>query len=367
MALGNLVFVGTYTEPIRFGTGQVLEAKGEGIYSFRFDPETSRLTPHGLTTNVRNPSYLCFESKGHYLYCVNELKEFQGEASGSVSAFRIDQETGSLTYLNSRSTYGTDPCHIVLDRTGKFVAVANFMSGSVCVLPILADGSVGESSCFIQHDGSSVLPQRQTGPHAHGVEFDAAGKFVFVPDLGMDKVMIYRFDSRHGTLTPGDVLSIATAPGAGPRQLVMHPNNSYAYLINELNSTMTAFGYDARRGVLTELQTVSTLPQEYSEHSSCAEVQITPDGRFLYGSNRGHDSIVIYSIANDGLLRLVGHESTRGCIPRNFEIDRSGSFLVAANQDTGNLVMFRINKLTGNLTAIGESATVPTPICVRFL
>ena len=284
-----------------------------------------------------------------------------------MSAFRNDQETGSLTYLNSRSTYGTDPCHIVLDRTGKFVAVANFMSGSVCVLPILADGSVGESSCFIQHDGSSVLPQRQTGPHAHGVEFDAAGKFVFVPDLGMDKVMIYRFDSRHGTLTPGDFRSIATVPGAGPRQLVMHPSNSYAYLINELNSTMSAFGYDARKGVLSELQTVSTLPQEYSEHSSCAEVQVTPDGRFLYGSNRGHDSIVIYSIANDGLLRLVGHESTRGCIPRNFEIDRSGSFLVAANQDTGNLVMFRINKLTGNLTAIGESVTVPTPICVRFL
>jgi len=180
-------------------------------------------------------------------------------------------------------------------------------------------------------------------------------------------VMIYRFDSRHGTLTPGDFRSIATVPGAGPRQLVMHPSNSYAYLINELNSTMSAFGYDARKGVLSELQTVSTLPQEYSEHSSCAEVQVTPDGRFLYGSNRGHDSIVIYSIANDGLLRLVGHESTRGCIPRNFEIDRSGSFLVAANQDTGNLVMFRINKLTGNLTAIGESVTVPTPICVRFL
>jgi 6-phosphogluconolactonase len=367
MTLPNLVFVGTYTEPIRFGTGQILEGKGEGIYSFRFDPKTGQLTPHGLTTNVRNPSYLCFDSKDQYLYCVNELKEFQGEASGSVSAFRVDQETGSLTYLNSRSTHGTDPCHIVLDRTGKFVAVANFMSGSVCLLPILADGSVGESSCFIQHCGSSVHPQRQTGPHAHGVEFDAAGKFVFVPDLGIDKVMIYRFDSRHGTLTPGDFRSITTVPGAGPRQLVMHPSNSYSYLINELNSTMTAFGYDARKGVFTELQTVSTLPQEYSEHSFCAEVQITPDGRFLYGSNRGHDSIVIYSIANNGLLRHVGHESTRGCIPRNFEIDRSGSFLVAANQDTGNLVMFRINKLTGNLTAIGESATVPTPICVRFL
>jgi 6-phosphogluconolactonase len=367
MTPGNLVFVGTYTEPIRFGTGQVLEGKGEGIYSFTFNPESGQLTPHGLTANVRNPSYLCFDSKGHFLYCVNELKEFQGEAGGSVSAFRIDQETGSLTYLNSRSTRGTDPCHIALERTGKFVAVANFMSGSVCVLPILADGSVGESTCFIQHDGSSIHPQRQTGPHAHAVVFDAAGKFVFVPDLGMDKVMIYRFDPRHGTLTPGDVPSIATAPGAGPRQLVMHPNNSYAYLINELNSTMVAYGYDARKGALTELQTVSTLPQEYAEHSSCAEVQITPDGRFLYGSNRGHDSIVIYAIGSDGLLSLVGHESTRGCIPRNFEIDRTGSFLVAANQDTDNLVTFRIDKMTGNLTAIGDSVTVLTPICVRFL
>jgi 6-phosphogluconolactonase len=241
------------------------------------------------------------------------------------------------------------------------------MSGSVCVLPILADGSVGESTCFIQHNGSSIHPQRQAGPHAHAVEFDVAGKFAFVADLGMDKVMIYRFDPRHGTLTPGDVPSIATAPGAGPRQLVMHPNNSYAYLINELNSTMVAYGYDARKGALTELQTVSTLPQESAEHSSCAEVQITSDGRFLYGSNRGHDSIVIYAIGNDGLLSLVGHESTRGCIPRNFEIDRTGSFLVAANQDTDNLVMFRIDKMTGTLTAIGESVTVLTPICVRFL
>jgi 6-phosphogluconolactonase len=284
-----------------------------------------------------------------------------------VSAFRIDQETGALTYLNSKATHGTDPCHLIVDKSGRFVLVANFMSGSVCVLPILADGSLGDDTAFIQHEGSSVDPRRQAGPHAHAVELDAAGRFVFVPDLGLDKVMIYELDRTNGTLTPAATPSVSTAPGAGPRQLVMHPKGGYAYLINELNSTMTAFRYDAETGALEPLQTLSTLPEGYAGPTSCAEVQIAPDGSHLYGSNRGHDSIVIYAIDQaTGRLTLVGHESTRGHIPRNFEVHPSGLFLVAANQDTDNLVMFRIDPASGKLEATGQSIEAPTPICVRF-
>ncbi len=366
MIANSLVYVGTYTEPIRFGTGQLLEGKGEGIYAFELDRERGKLTPHGLTRDVRNPSYLCFDRDRRHLYAVNELKEFEGKPTGAVSAFGIDQETGALVFLNSRSTGGTDPCHLAVDRTGKFVAVANFMSGSVSVFPVLSDGSLGEACSFIQHEGSSVDPVRQRGPHAHAIEFDTSGQFVFVPDLGLDKVLIYRLDQLSGKLTPGDPPWISTAGGAGPRQLVMHPNNVHAYLINEINSTMTAYRFDSAHGTFAELQTVSTLPDAYQDHSTCAEVQITADGRFLYGSNRGHDSIAIFSISDDGVLKLVGHESCRGCVPRNFEIDRRGEYLIAANQDTNNLIVFKINPANGDLIHTGGVATVPTPICVRF-
>ncbi|MBI1776865.1 MAG: lactonase family protein [Proteobacteria bacterium] len=365
----DLVFVGTYSEPILFGTGQVLHGKGKGIYAFRFDRATGALNPCGLTPGVRNSSYLAFDPMRRFLYCVNEFKEFEGKSSGAVSAFRIDRETGDLAYLNTKASEGTDPCHLIVDATGRNVLVANFASGSICVLPVRKDGSLGDASQVIQHEGSSVDPVRQKGPHAHAVAIDCGNRYAFVPDLGLDKVMIYAFDPASGELTPNVSQPwVSTAPGAGPRQLVMHPGGGFAYLINELNSTMTAYGYDAARGALRELHTLPTLPAGFAGRSTCAEVQIAPSGRFLYGSNRGHDSIVIYAIdPEDGTLRLQGHESTRGRIPRNFEVSPDGTFLAAANQDTSDLFTFSIDPSTGLLTWTGQAAEAGTPICVRFL
>lgn len=368
MSIENLVYVGTYSEPIRFGTGQLLEGKGKGIYSFRFDPATGTLSPHGLTEGVRNASYLCFDKDRRHLYCVNEMKEWNGQFGGGLSAYAIDQETGALTFLNAKPSKGTDPCHIILDRTGQYVFVANFASGSIIGYRIEADGSLGEEVAFVQHEGSSVDPKRQTGPHSHATEFDRDGNFAYVPELGLDKVMIYALDKKTGAVTPAQQPWVKVAPGAGPRQLVMHPTADFAYLINELNCTMTAYAHDRATGALTELQTLPTLPAEgFDGHNSCAEVQITPDGKFLYGSNRGHNSLVIYALdAKTGLMTVVGHESTRGSIPRNFEVGPTGRFLIAANQDTNNLVPFRLDPETGKLEAVGQSIEAGTPICVRF-
>ena len=365
----KLVYVGTYTLPIRFGTGQVLEGKGKGIHIYRFDPVSGTLTEAGIAEGVDNPSYIAFDAARRFLYCVNELKEFAGQPGGAVSAFRIDPESGGLTFLNIKATHGTDPCHLMVDRTGKHVLVANFASGSVCVLPINPDGSLGDASDFIQHEGSSVHPRRQTGPHAHAIEIDAANRFVFVPELGLDKIMIYELDGERGKLSPNRHQPfVAIEPGAGPRQLVMHPNGRFSYLINELNSTITGYRYDPASGRLDPITTVPTLPSDCSSVSTCAEVQVAPSGKFLYGSNRGHDSIVIYAIdPASGELRLVGHEETRGRIPRNFAIDPTGRFLAAANQDTDNLVLFQVDPGSGNLTHAGQETDVGTPVCVRFL
>ena len=279
------------------GPGQVLQGKGKGIYAFRFDAAKGALDPVGITEGVRNASYLAFDPKRKFLYCVNEFKEFEGKASGAVSAFRIDQKTGALTFLNMKASHGTDPCHLIVDKTGRNVLIANFASGSVCVLPVKRDGSLKDASCVIQHEGSSIDQRRQKGPHAHAVELSADNRFAFVPELGADEVRIYELDAEHGILTPNKHQPfVKVKPGAGPRQLVMHPNGKFAYLINELDSTMTAYRYDAKKGTLAELQTLPTLPAGFHAYSSCAEVQIAPSGKFLYGSNRGDDSSVIYAI-----------------------------------------------------------------------
>jgi 6-phosphogluconolactonase len=364
----TFVYVGTYTDPIRFGTGQVLQGKGRGIHIYRFDHATGELTEAGVAERVVNPSYLAFDPARRFLYAVNEMKEFQGKVDGAVSAFRIDPLTGGLGFLNIKATHGTDPCHLMVDRQGRCVLVANFASGSVCVLPINPDGSLGDASDVIQHEGSSVHPTRQTSPHAHAIEIDAANRFVFVPELGLDKVMIYELDSARGKLSPNPRQPFVTVkPGAGPRQLVMHPNGRFAYLINELDSTITAYRYDPATGRLEDIVTVPTLPSDFSSVSTCAEVQVAPSGKFLYGSNRGHDSIVVYAIdEGSGSLTLVGHEDTRGRIPRNFAISPTGAFLAVANQDSNNLVLFRVDPGSGHLTQLGREIRVGTPVCVRF-
>jgi 6-phosphogluconolactonase len=368
MAKERRVFVGTYTEPIRFGTGKVLEGKGQGIYAYRLDASSGSMEQINLAEGGPNPSYLALDPSCRYLYAVNELKAFEGAPSGAVSAFSVDLDSGELRFLNRKPSHGTDPCHLTVHPSGRYVLVANFMSGSVCVLPIRGDGSLGDATEVIQHRGSSVDPARQSGPHAHAVVLDEAGRHAFVPDLGLDRVMVYKFDSERGTLAPHDEPWVETAPGAGPRQLVLHPRGGYAYLINELDSTMTAFRYDGDRGTLCEIQTLSTLPKGFAGASTCAEVQIAPSGKFLYGSNRGHDSIVIYAIDQaDGTLTCVGHQSTLGRTPRHFVVGPEGVFLLAANQDTDNLVVFRLDPASGELVATGHSVDVPTPVCVRVI
>ena len=368
MSKHRLVFVGTYTEPIRFGTGKILQGKGKGIYVYRLDASSGGMELCSVAETGRpNPSYLALDPSRRFLYAVNELKEFEGAPGGAVSAFSVDPDSGKLSFLNRKPTHGTDPCHLTIHQTGRYVLIANFMSGSVCVLPIRENGSLGDATDFIQHQGSSVDPARQSGPHAHAVTLDNTGRYAFVPDLGIDKLMIYKFDIDRGKLEPNDEPWVEVAAGAGPRQLVMHPQGQYAYLINELDSTMTAFRHDDG-GSLREIQTLSTLPEGFVGASTCAEVQISPSGEFLYGSNRGHDSIVTYAIdQQDGTLTCIGHESTRGKTPRNFVVGPAGEFLLAANQDTDSVVTFRLDPASGVPIPPGHSTDVPTPVCVKFI
>jgi 6-phosphogluconolactonase len=368
MAKEMLVYVGTYTEPIRFGTGKILEGKGEGIYLYRMGPATGTLEFDSKTTGVVNPSYLAIDPTQRFLYAVNELKTYEDKPTGTVSAFAVDAKSGKLGFLNRRLTHGTDPCHVTVDGEGRYIFVANFMSGSVCVLAVQKDGSLGEASDFVQHLGSSVDLVRQKGPHAHSVTLDRTNRFAFVPDLGLDKLMVYTFDRTRGMLEPHAVAWVKMKPGAGPRHLALHPGGRFAFLINELDSTLAALSVDARKGVFKVRQVVPTLPADFQGESTCADVQVTPSGRFVYASNRGHDSLVIYRIdQHTGRLTYVGHQTTQGKTPRQFEIDPTGRFLLVGNQDTDTIVSFRIDPQTGKLAPTGQVLQVPTPVCVKFL
>jgi 6-phosphogluconolactonase len=366
MTAEMLVYVGTYTEPIRFGTGRVLQGKGEGIYLFRLDQESGALEPAGKTTSVTNPSYLAFDATQRFLYAVNELKSYQDSPTGTVSAFTAHPTTGELAFLNRQPTHGTDPCHVVVDRRRRHVFVANFMSGSVCVLPVRDDGRLDAACDFIQHLGAGIDPVRQNGPHAHSVTLDATNRYAFVPDLGLDKLLIYKFDAKRGMLEPNGVPWIKMKPGAGPRHVALHPGGRFAYLINELSSTVVALACDRKTGAFQELQIVPTLPEGFRGESTSADIQVSPSGRFIYASNRGHDSIAIYRInQRTGRLTYVDHAATQGRTPRSFCLDPTGRFLLAANQDSDMIVTFRIDARTGKLRPTGHVAHVPTPVCVK--
>jgi 6-phosphogluconolactonase len=363
-----LVYIGTYTEPILFGTGEIVDSKGQGIYVYRLRQSSGELSFSRIITGVRNPSYLAFSPDKRFLYAVNELKETDGSPGGAVSAFSLDAATGMLEFLNKRLTHGTDPCYVTVNRSGSHIFVANFMSGSVCVLPILEDGSLGEASDFIQHYGSSVDPKRQTGPHAHSVLFDEANSMAFVPDLGLDKVVAYTFDAQYGKLRFNEASSIAGRPGAGPRHITFHPTGKYAYLVNELDSSIDVFAYDRSASKLEQIQTISTLPKEFCGENTCADLHVAPSGQYVYASNRGHDSLVIYHVdQHTGTLACVDHVSTQGRTPRNFAIDRTGQFVLVANQDSDLVIAFRRDRPTGKLQPTGFSADVPTPVCVKIL
>ncbi len=355
------------TSPLVVYIGSYAERDAEGIHLCRLDRQSGELTRLGGVSGVKNPSFQALHPNGRFLYTVGESEDFHGGHSGSVGAFAIDSATGNLTYLNQESAMGTGPCHLIVDRAGKHVLAANYGGGSVVVLPIESDGRVGVACAFNQHEGSSVHP-RQTSPHAHCINNDDADRFVIAADLGLDKLLIYRYDLQHGSIAPNPEMPFATVtPGAGPRHFAFHPGGQFAYVINELNSTVTAFRYDAVPGTLTTLQEISTLPDGFTGQSTTAEIAVSPDGRFVYGSNRGHDSIVVYAVdAASGKLSLVSHHSTQGQQPRNFAIDPSGTFLLAANQRTGNVVVFRVDRATGKLNPTGHQLQLTKPVCVTF-
>jgi 6-phosphogluconolactonase len=353
-----LVYVGTYTRP----------NQSVGIYRYRLDLTTGALRPAGPPTETRNPSFLAIHPSQRFLYAVNEIGDFRGERSGAVSAFAIDPKSGSLTLLNQQPSLGPGPAYLSVDHTGQVVLVANYGGGSVSVIPIQKDGRLGEPTDFVQHEGSSVDPVRQEGPHAHCVIPDPENRFALVADLGLDKILIYHLNPESGELYANPDAFAEVEPGAGPRHVTFHPNGRYAYVINELNSTITVFSYHARRGQLQSLQSVSALPEGFQGRNSCADIHVAPSGKFLYGSNRGHDSIVIFEInERTGQLCYVGHQATQGRTPRNFAIDPTGTFLLAANQDSNNIVSFRIDPQSGRLTPTGHVTSSPSPVCLQML
>jgi 6-phosphogluconolactonase len=351
-----LMYVGTYT-----GGGS------KGIYAYRFRPSSGLATPIGLAAESPNPSYLAVHPNNRFLYAVNEVSNYDGK-NGAVSAFSINAGTGRLTLLNKVSSRGSDPCYVTVDDTGSWLMAANYSSGNVSVFQIEDDGRLGALSAMVQHSGSGQDPRRQQSPHAHSVDLSPDGRFLLVSDLGLDKIMIYRFDDVKGTLTPNNPPFAKLTPGSGPRHLAFHPNGRLVYVIDELNSTVTEFAYDPDQGSLKERETISTLPQDFSGSNTAAEIRVHPDGTFLYGSNRGHDSIAVFAIRGDkGIVEPVEYVSTQGKTPRTFAIDPTGKFLFAANQNSGNIVVFRIDRGTGKLTATGSVLKVPSPVCVLFV
>jgi 6-phosphogluconolactonase len=352
-----LMYVGTYTK-----------GESKGIYVFRYDGSTGRLTGLGLAGESENPSFLAVDPSHRFLYAVNELTRYKGAASGAVSAFRIDHGSGKLTLMNQVPSGGADPCYLSFDKTGKFLLVANYTGGNVSVFRVAMDGSLGESTAFVQHVGKGVNPERQEGAHAHWMETTADNRFALAVDLGLDEVVIYRFDATRGTLAPNDPPFVKLDPGAGPRHVAFTPDGKFAYSVNELQSTITAFAYDSAAGALHAMQTVSTLPKDFSGKNDTAEIHVHPSGRFVYASNRGDDSIALFTVDKaSGRLTPAGHFATQGKTPRNFEIDPSGSHLLVANQDSGNIVVFEIDPASGRLTPTGQVVAVPSPVSILFV
>ncbi|WP_148599073.1 lactonase family protein [Aquisphaera giovannonii] len=352
-------YVGTYTEG---------KSPSQGIYLLELDPASGKVTEYGPVANVPNPSFLAIRPGGKELYAVSEVGRFNNKPGGGVTALAIHPITGKLTALNQESSVGEGPCHVAVDRTGKNVLVANYNNGVVACLPIDEAGRLRPASSSIQHEGSSVDRGRQGGPHAHSINVDPSNRFALAADLGLDKVLVYRLDAEKGTLTPNDPPSASVKPGSGPRHLAFHPNGRFVYVISEMGNTLTAFAYDGEKGELKEIEAVSTLPADFRGKSYTADVHVHPSGKFVYGSNRGHDSIAIFAIDQaTGKLTPAGHVPTGGKTPRNFAIDPTGSCLLAENQGSDTIVVFRIDASTGGLTRVGEPIKVPMPVCIQMI
>lgn len=353
-----LLYIGTYTS-----------GKSEGIYVHKFDLKTGKLTPLHTVKNVVEPSFLTVDKNRKYLYSVNETEEYEGKKSGAVSAFAIDQKTGDLQFLNKQPSLGGAPCFITTSENEKFALVANYLGGNVSVFPIENNGKLGVSVDLIQHSGIGLNKDRQEAAHAHSITLDRNNRFAFAADLGIDKLMIYEFDAQNGKLKSNAAQPFfQTKAGAGPRHFSFHPNGKLAFLINELDTTITSLAYDETVGTLKEIQTVPTLPPNFKDANTCADIHVSPNGKFVYGSNRGHNSIVSYKIdEKTGKLNYIEHTSTNGKKPRNFAIDPIGKFLLVANQDSDSIVVFRIDEKTGKLKATGNIAEVPNPVCLKLI
>jgi 6-phosphogluconolactonase len=367
-----ILYVGTYTN-----------GESKGIYAYRYDASTGDAQSFGLAAETQDPSFLTADAKGDHLFAVNELQQYQGESSGGVSAFTIDRKTGKLSQLNEVASHGADPCYISLDRSGKYLLVANYTGGSVAVIPILPDGRLGETSS-VQTDIGTLGPNkdRQEAPHAHWIEASARNRFAYVADLGLDRVLIYKFDAEKGVLSRGepapsagkpgsadgkDFFSATLAPGTGPRHVAFSADGQFMYVLGELDATVTAFANDDKE-TYRSIQKISALPTGFSGKNTAAEIAIHPSGKFLYTSNRGDNSIAEFRIDKaTGRLALIGHVSTEGKTPRNFVLDPTRTHLLVANQDSGNIVEYSIDPATGKLSKPRSLAKVASPVCLLFV
>lgn len=336
------------------------------IHAYQLDLDSGKLKLLQRTTNAENPFYLAVSPNQKFLYSIR-AKTFGGKENEEVAAYEITDGTGKLKLLNRQSALGTAACYLDVDATGKTVLVANYLTGSVASLPVKEDGALGKAASFIQHAGSSVDPARQKGPHAHCIVVSPDNRFVFAADLGLDQVLAYRLDAAKGKLTPNRQPFVRTPPGAGPRHLTFHPNGKHVYVINELANSVTLFDYETDSGILIEKQTIATLPKDFAGKSYCADLKITPDGRFLFGTNRGHDSIAGYRIAADGRLALIGIEPSLGKGPQNLAITPDGKLLLCANMPGDNVAVFRIDAKVGSLKSVGAPMEIPSPSCIRIL
>ncbi|HTM37351.1 MAG TPA: lactonase family protein [Terriglobales bacterium] len=362
-----ILYVGTYT------TGN-----SKGIYAYRYNSESGELQPLGLAAATENPSFLASDKANEHLFAVNETTKYQGQSSGGVTAFSLDRKTGKLTQLNQVASRGADPCYVSLDRSGKYLLVANYTGGTVSVLPVLADGRLGEA-VSVEKDRGTLGPnkERQDSPHAHWIEASARNRFVYVADLGLDQVLIYKFDGEKGQLSRDqsrssknkaatDFFSATLAPGTGPRHIAFSSDGKFMYVLGEMNATVTVFANDNE--TYHSIQQISSLPADFSGENTAAEIAMHPSGKFLYTSNRGADSIAEFSVdPASGKLTLLGDISTFGKTPRHFAIDPTGTRLLVANEDTGNIVEYSIDSATGKLTRVGKMVSVPSPVCLIFV
>jgi len=347
------VYFGTYTD-----------GAARGIYGYRFQPETGKLTSLGLVAEAPNPAFITATPDGRYLYAVNWKGDARDPQGDTVSAYAVDQKTGKLTFLNKGESRGEMPTNLTVDHTGKTLLVVCYTGGNITGYKIGPDGRLSEPTAFFKHTGKSVHPVN--GPHSHGVIVSPDNLHAFVAEVGLDQVRSYRLDAANGTLTPSDPPFVSVAPGTAPRHLAFHPNGKYLYANDESRPAVTVF--QVEEGHLKEIQEVPAIPADFKGRNATAEIQIDAKGRFVYVSNRGHDSIAVFAVDQTrGTLTPVQHASTQGKTPRNFSLDPTGNYLFAANQNSDTVVQFKVDPATGKLTPAGQPLAVPTPVCVLFV